>query len=104
MAAPSTSIRMTVRARANTSAASSAGCAPAATSVAVFAGVRFQITSGVPAFARFSAIASPIAPSPMKPTVCVVMTPLPNCLTESHCIPRRRIRKTILFDATHYDT
>jgi len=68
IASPSESIRTTTPARANTSLGHEATCAPAARTAAVFPAVRFHTTSGVPARSRFSAMGSPMSPSPMKPT------------------------------------
>ncbi len=67
-AAPSRSMRITSSHRAKTSAGSFATAAPALARMPHFAGERFQTSSGVPAFARFSAIGWPIVPRPMKPT------------------------------------
>jgi hypothetical protein len=68
IAAASASMRMMVPVRAKTSSAERATAAPASLSAWALAAVRFQTTRGVPAFARLSAIGSPIAPSPTKPT------------------------------------
>src|SRR5437868_7987096 len=67
VAAPSTSMRITTSQRANTSAGSFATTAPAFARTADLDGVRFQTTSELPAFARFSAMDSPIVPRPMNP-------------------------------------
>jgi len=68
IAAPSASIRMTTSHCLKTSADAPATRAPAAASGAHFAGERFQTRSGAPAFTRLSAMGSPIAPRPMKPS------------------------------------
>ncbi len=66
-AAPSASIRITVRARRKTSAGSAATAAPTARSGSQAAAVRFQTTSSAPERARFRAIGCPITPRPMNP-------------------------------------
>src|SRR6267143_1513948 len=80
IAAPSTSMRITTSHRTKTSAASFATAAPASARTAHFEGDRFQTRSGLPAFKRFKAIGSPMAPRPMKPTRAegtTVMSALP---------------------------
>jgi hypothetical protein len=67
-AAPSASIRITTRARANTSPGPSATSAPAARSGSLRAAVRFQTTSGTPAPASRRAMGCPMIPRPMNPT------------------------------------
>ena len=69
MAAPLASIASTTGARSNTSATDPATAAPADRDGSVFATVRFQTTSFVPARSRLAAIGSPISPSPRNPTV-----------------------------------
>src|SRR6266851_1944617 len=79
IAAPSTSMRITTSHRAKTSAGSLATAAPASARMPHFEDERFQTRSGVPALIRFSAIGSPMAPRPMKPTgaegITVMTTP-----------------------------
>src|SRR5215218_6761458 len=67
IAAPSTSMRITTRARLNTSAGLAATLAPAARSGSLLSGERFQTTSAVPIRARLSAMGCPMTPRPMKP-------------------------------------
>ena len=72
-ASPSVTIKMTTSDRAKTAAVSGATSAPAASSARALASVRFHTSSGVSARSRFWAIGSPMTPSPMKPTECIVM-------------------------------